>query len=77
MAREAGGKEGSEGMSGRFEDEAASIIKQAAPRTGIESSGAVSLETGRLRNMIANALQAAEARGYYKALRDARTKKAS
>ena len=64
-------------MSDRFEDEAASIIKQAAPRSGIELSGAASLATGRLQNMIGNALQAAEARGYYKALRDARTKKAS
>ena len=59
-------------MSDRFEDEAASIVKQAAPRTGTEISGSASLATGRLQEMIANALQAAEARGYYKALRDAK-----
>ena len=59
-------------MTDRFEDEAASIVKQAAPRTGTEISGSASLATGRLQDMIANALQAAEARGYYKALRDAK-----
>lgn len=62
-------------MADRFEDEAASIVKQAAPRTVTELSGSSGLAVGRLQNMIGNALQAAEARGYYKALRDAKQTK--
>ena len=63
------GLQGSSIMADKFEDEAASIVKQAAPRR-MELSAA--LATYRLQDMIANALQAAEARGYYKALRDAK-----
>lgn len=58
-------------MTDKFEDEAASIIKQAAPQTGMEVSGCSGLVTGRLQELIAMAIQSAEVRGYYHALKDA------